>query len=193
LGSSLGNFNVSDAAAFLAKFTGLLGPSDMMIIGLDACDDPVKVYNAYNDSAGITRQFYENGLVNANKILGDEAFRSGEWEVVTEYDDENGCHQAFYVPRTDVTVNGVRIKKGERFIFEEAFKYSPGKREKLWHDAGLIEGAEFSSSSGDYRKYCWLFPFSAGSYCSRARSSYATFGCSPSPNVAFSVRRQSYS
>jgi uncharacterized SAM-dependent methyltransferase len=163
LGSSLGNFNVSDAAAFLAKFTGLLGPSDMMIIGLDACEDPVKVYNAYNDSAGITQKFYENGLVNANKILGDDAFRSGEWEVVTEYDEESGCHQAFYVPRKDVTINGVRINKGERFIFEEAFKYSPAKREKLWHDAGLIEGAEFSSSSGDYRKYCRLIPFTADS------------------------------
>ncbi|CEL04617.1 hypothetical protein ASPCAL05745 [Aspergillus calidoustus] len=177
LGSSLGNFNVSDAAAFLAKFTGLLGPSDMMIIGLDACDDPVKVYNAYNDSAGITRQFYENGLVNANKILGDDAFRSGEWEVVTEYDDENGCHQAFYVPRTDVTVNGVRIKKGERFIFEEAFKYSPGKREKLWHDAGLIEGAEFSSSSGDYHLHM------LHSAALRLPTSPSQFAASPIPSL----------
>ncbi|KAL3460853.1 hypothetical protein BJX64DRAFT_289981 [Aspergillus heterothallicus] len=150
MGSSLGNFNSSDAAAFLAQFTRILGPSDMMIIGLDACEDPAKVYKAYNDSAGVTRQFYENGLTNANKVLGAEVFRSGEWEVVTEYDDIEGCHQAFYVPRKDVTVNGVQIKKGERLVFEEAFKYSPARREKLWHDAGLIEGAEFSSSSDDY-------------------------------------------
>ncbi|KAL2843896.1 hypothetical protein BJY01DRAFT_191637 [Aspergillus pseudoustus] len=150
MGSSLGNFSSPDAAAFLARFTTLLGPSDMMVIGLDACEDPVKVYKAYNDSAGITRKFYENGLANANKVLGYEAFRSHEWEVVTEYDDIEGCHQAFYVPRKDVTINGLLVKQGERLIFEEAFKYSPAKREKLWNNAGLIEGAEFSSSSGDY-------------------------------------------
>ncbi|KAL2817132.1 C-type lectin protein [Aspergillus granulosus] len=150
MGSSLGNFNASDGAAFLARFTELLGPSDMMIIGLDACEDSAKVYKAYNDSAGVTRKFYENGLANANQVLGGEVFRSGEWEVLTEYDDIEGCHKAFYVPTKDVTIDGVHIKQGERLIFEEAYKYSPAKREKLWHDAGLIEGAKFSSSSGDY-------------------------------------------
>ncbi|KAI9374611.1 C-type lectin protein [Aspergillus egyptiacus] len=150
MGSSLGNFSPSDAASFLSRFAKLLGPSDMMVIGLDACDDPVKVFNAYNDSAGITRKFYENGLVNANSLFEHEVFRPDEWQVVTEYDAVDGRHQAFYVPKKDLTINGVLLKKGERIIFEEAFKYSPESREQLWHDAGLIEAVEFGSSSEDY-------------------------------------------
>ncbi|KAL2818181.1 hypothetical protein BDW59DRAFT_175252 [Aspergillus cavernicola] len=150
MGSSLGNFSPSGAASFLAGFASLLKPSDMMVIGLDACDDPVKVYNAYNDSAGITRKFYENGLVHANRAFGSEVFRPDEWEIVTEYDAVDGRHQAFYVPKKDVIINDIFLKKGEKLIFEEAFKYSPKGREQLWHDAGLLEAAEFGSSTQDY-------------------------------------------
>ncbi|KAL4920713.1 C-type lectin protein [Aspergillus aurantiobrunneus] len=150
MGSSLGNFSPSDAAAFLARFAKLLGPSDLMVIGLDACGDPVRVYNAYNDAAGITRKFYENGLVHANRALGREVFRLDEWEVVTEYDSVGGQHQAFYVPRRDLALDNVPLKKGEKIIFEEAYKYSSQARERLWHDAGLLEAAEFGSSSDDY-------------------------------------------
>ncbi|KAL4873974.1 hypothetical protein BDV12DRAFT_158831 [Aspergillus spectabilis] len=150
MGSSIGNFSPPDAAAFLARFAKLLRPEDMVVIGLDACEDAVKVYNAYNDSAGITQKFYENGLVHANRAFGREVFRPDEWEVVTEYDAVDGRHQAFYVPRKDVMIENAHLKKGERIIFEDAFKYGPGGREKLWHEAGLLEAAEFASSSDDY-------------------------------------------
>ncbi|RDW74477.1 DUF323 domain protein [Aspergillus mulundensis] len=150
MGSSLGNFSPPEAAAFLAGFAKLMKPSDMMVIGLDACEDPQRVYKAYNDSAGITRKFYENGLVNANKTFGREVFRPEEWEIVTEYDEVDGRHQAFYAPTKNLTICNVHLKRGERIIFEEAFKYGSERREKLWREAGLLEAAEFDSSSGDY-------------------------------------------
>ncbi|KAL4884303.1 C-type lectin protein [Aspergillus karnatakaensis] len=150
MGSSIGNFSPSDAAAFLGRFAKLLGPDDLIVIGLDACEDATKVYNAYNDSAGTTQKFYENGLVHANKAFGREVFRRDEWEVVTEYDKTDGRHQAFYVPKKDLNIEGAHLKKGERIIFEDAHKYGPAGRQKLWHDAGLLEVAEFGSSSDDY-------------------------------------------
>ncbi|KAL5332431.1 C-type lectin protein [Aspergillus crustosus] len=150
MGSSIGNFSPPDAAAFLARFAKLLGPDDMLVIGLDACEDSSKVYNAYNDSKGITRKFYENGLVHANRALGREVFRPNEWEVVTDYNAADGRHQAFYVPRMDLTIEDAHLKKGERIAFEDAYKYSPDNRDKLWHDAGLLEAGEFASSSDDY-------------------------------------------
>jgi uncharacterized SAM-dependent methyltransferase len=128
-------------------------PSDLMIIGLDGCKDPQKVYRAYNDSEGITRRFYENGLVHANGVLGHEAFKPNEWEIVTDFDSVTGRHQAFYSPTQDVTVNGVSLPKGERLVFEEATKYGPEERDQLWRAAGLIQGAELANSSDDYRKW----------------------------------------
>ncbi|KAE8370028.1 Aldehyde/histidinol dehydrogenase [Aspergillus caelatus] len=150
MGSSLGNFDRPGAAKFLSQYASLLGPSDMMIIGLDGCKDPGKVYRAYNDSKGVTRQFYENGLVHANVVLGYEAFKPDEWEVVTDYDTMEGRHWAAYSPKKDVTINGVLLQKGEKLYFEEAYKYGPEERDQLWHDAKLIQTAEVGSGSDDY-------------------------------------------
>ena len=122
-----------------------------MVLGLDSCTDPDKVYKAYNDSKGITRQFYENGLYHANTVLGYEAFKPSDWDVVTDYDPVGGRHQAFYVPNRDVTINGVLLPKGEKLLFEDAYKYDATQCQQLWHDAGLIQGAEFGNDSGEYR------------------------------------------
>ncbi|KKK26388.1 hypothetical protein ARAM_006780 [Aspergillus rambellii] len=157
LGSSLGNFSPSDAAEFLARYSRLLDPSDMMVVGLDACEDSVKVYNAYNDSEGITQKFYQNGLAHANTIFGYEAFKPNEWEVVTKYDAVQGTHQAFYASKKDVTIDHVVIPKGEKLIFEEAFKYGATARKNLWRDAGFIEAAEFGNSSEEYHIHL-LYP-----------------------------------
>jgi EasF-like predicted methyltransferase len=48
LGSSIGNFQRKEAAAFLKGFADVLQPSDRLLIGIDSCTDPAKVYHAYN-------------------------------------------------------------------------------------------------------------------------------------------------
>ncbi|KAJ5943333.1 hypothetical protein N7516_003501 [Penicillium verrucosum] len=150
MGSSMGNFSPPGAAEFLGGFSKLLGPSDSMLIGLDACKNPEKVFKAYNDTKGITRQFYENGLLHANRVLGFEAFKADEWEILTEYDATEGRHQAFYVPRVDVVINGINIPKGEKLIFEEAWKYGRDERDELWRNANLISQVEFGNLTDDY-------------------------------------------
>lgn len=152
LGSSIGNFNRADAAQFLAGFSETLSSTDSMLIGLDACKDPDKVFKAYNDSEGVTHQFYTNGLVRANSILGSEAFRVEDWDAFGAYDEVNGCHQAFYSPRKDVEINGVTLKKGERILFEQSFKYDYQESLDLWQQAGLSPTTLFGNSTDEYRK-----------------------------------------
>lgn len=43
LGSSIGNFDRTEASAFLKSFVAVLQDGDSMLIGLDACNDPAKV------------------------------------------------------------------------------------------------------------------------------------------------------
>ncbi|RAL14979.1 DUF323 domain protein [Aspergillus homomorphus CBS 101889] len=150
MGSSIGNFDRSAAAGFLGQFARLLGPDDLMIIGLDACNDPDKVFRAYNDSKGVTRRFYENGLVHANAVLGFEAFKPEDWDVVTDYNVAEGTHRAFYAPKRDVEILGTFLRAGEKLIFEEAYKYDVRQREQLWHDAGLIHKVEYGNEAGEY-------------------------------------------
>ncbi|KAL6901421.1 C-type lectin protein [Trichoderma evansii] len=146
LGSSIGNFNREEAADFLKSFAEELQPADLMIVGVDSCQNPDKVYHAYNDSKGITHQFVLNGLAHANEILGDEVFNVEDWNVTGEYvyDIDGGRHQAFVSPLEISSVLGHIIKPHERIKIEQSFKYSELGIEKLWKTAGLDEITKWS-------------------------------------------------
>jgi EasF-like predicted methyltransferase len=152
MGSSIGNFTRREAADFLRGFSKVLGPSDSMLIGLDSCKDPDKVFKAYNDSKGITRKFYLNGLSHANSILGFEAFKPEDWDVIGMYNEASGCHEAYYSPQKDISLDGLLLKKGEKILFEQAFKYGSEEFETLWHGADLIPTSSFGNTLGDYCK-----------------------------------------
>ncbi|KAL3427396.1 Ergothioneine biosynthesis protein 1-like protein 1 [Phlyctema vagabunda] len=152
LGSSIGNFHRHEAPAFLRSFADALQSSDSLLIGLDACSDPAKVYHAYNDNKGITHKFVLNGLVHANRILGEDAFNVDDWEIIGEYvyDKHAGRHQAFYSPIHDVKIRDIHIAAGERIQVEQSLKYSPSQANQLWEAAGLTEVNRWSASRDPY-------------------------------------------
>lgn len=151
MGSSLGNFPRAAAADFLGSWSKVLKPSDFLLIGLDACKSPERVFKAYNDSEGVTRKFYENGLLHANAVMGYEAFKPGEWEILTEYDEHEGRHQARYSPMVNVTIKDTTIRKGDKLLLEEAYKYDQNERDELYRASRLISQVEFGNSDNNYR------------------------------------------
>ena len=69
-GSTIGNFEPHEAAAFLRNAANILGPGATLIVGADLIK-PVEVLNAaYNDAAGVTAKFNLNLLVRINRELG---------------------------------------------------------------------------------------------------------------------------
>ncbi|KAL7274068.1 hypothetical protein RUND412_003052 [Rhizina undulata] len=158
LGSSIGNFDREGAADFIQNFTRdalAPGSKDCMLIGVDGCKDMEKVYTAYNDPHGVTERFILEGLWNANKILGGEYFKHGDWEYVGEWNGTLGRHQAFYEARREIIfegseLKGVVVKKGERMQVEYSTKFDAGEARALWAEAGLIEGAQWANDQGDY-------------------------------------------
>ncbi|KAI1196192.1 DUF323 domain protein [Nemania serpens] len=150
MGSSIGNFSPSDAASFLRGFTDVLRPQDSLLIGVDSCTNPSKIYHAYNE--GITHEFILNGLRHANDILGEPVFRLEDWKVIGEYvyDHEGGRHRAFYSPVRDTVVMGEVIKAHERIQVEQSFKYSKGACDRLWKSAGVLEKGRWMTDDGDY-------------------------------------------
>lgn len=150
LGSSLGNFKRHEAAPFLAEFGHAMKPGDTMLIGIDSCKDPDRVYHAYNDKANVTHEFILNGLKHANRLMERESFKLEEWEVIGEYDEEAGRHHAFVAPLKDVVIEDVKIPKGERIRIEESYKYSREEILELWEGAGLVENTVWSNARGDY-------------------------------------------
>lgn len=150
LGSSIGNFNRDEASDFLAQFVSVLGPRDALIIAVDGCQDAQKVHLAYNDPKGVTDKFTLNGLSHANDLLGYTAFVVGDWEAIGEYDGVAGRHKAYVSPKQDCTIEGVRLRKGERVHIETSYKYDETQATKLWRNAGLVEDAKWTNDEGFY-------------------------------------------
>lgn len=153
IGSSIGNFNRADAAKFLLGFSKTLRPSDTIIIGLDATSEPERIFRAYNDSQGVTEQFYRNGLKHMNKLFGYVVFKENEWRVQGEYVAEENQHRASYVALQDVSIDGVEIKKGSKLQFEQANKFRDEQSDEIWRNASLIPKAVYTNSDGTHRKY----------------------------------------
>ena len=160
LGSSIGNFNRDEAANFLKRVALSLRASDTMLIGVDGCQDARKIYHAYNDREGKTHEFILNGLTHANKLLGKKMFHLEDWEVIGEYDEIVGRHQAFVVPKKDLQFDNIYFAAGERIRIEESYKYSALEVERLWENAGFTSGATFADQMGQYRELPHAFPFS---------------------------------
>lgn len=152
MGSSIGNFTRDEAPKFLEGFASALMPGDTLLIGIDACKDPEKVYHAYNDREGLTHRFLKNGLKHANRLLGSKQFDLNHWSGNGEYEIATGRHHAFMTPDIDVTIDGILIRKGERVWIEESNKWSSDETAWLWDAAGLAEGAKWCNSTGDYGK-----------------------------------------
>ena len=89
LGSSLGNFAHDSAVAFLRSLPLRHGSGDTLLLGLDHNNGKEKIEVAYNDPAGITRDFIMNGLNSAGRILGNESlFEVDKWEYAAWYNED---------------------------------------------------------------------------------------------------------
>jgi EasF-like predicted methyltransferase len=154
MGSSIGNFTKASASAFLGALSAALQPGDRLLIGIDACRDPRKVFHAYNDADGVTHRFILNGLKHANQLLGREEFDIANWRVIGEYryDAAGGRHVAFVTPRRDVTIDGILVRKDEKIQIEESNKFSSDEANQLFGQAGLLQGVKWTNETGDYCK-----------------------------------------
>ncbi|KAF2179994.1 hypothetical protein K469DRAFT_593538 [Zopfia rhizophila CBS 207.26] len=151
LGSSLGNFKRHEVPPFLTLFRDALQPGDTMLIGIDSCKDPDRVFRAYNDKENVTHDFILNGLEHANHVLEKgRTFNLEDWKAIGEYDIEAGRHHAFVSPLKDVVIDGVPIPEGERIRIEESYKYSQEEIGRLWKQTGLVENTAWNNSKGDY-------------------------------------------
>jgi len=70
LGSTIGNFDSSDATALLRRVRAAMQPGDLFLLGADLHKDPARIEKAYNDPRGVTAEFNRNVLRVLNRELG---------------------------------------------------------------------------------------------------------------------------
>jgi L-histidine N-alpha-methyltransferase len=66
-GSTLGNFEPSEARAFLARLRVLAGDRGMLVLGTDSNQDASSLVRAYDDRDGVTAAFDLNVLAHVNR------------------------------------------------------------------------------------------------------------------------------
>jgi dimethylhistidine N-methyltransferase len=128
-GSTIGNLEPHDAAAFLRHAGELLGHSALLIIGVDLVKDAGILNAAYNDAAGVTEAFNLNLLTRMNRELAAD-FRRESFEHHAFYNRERRrieMHLAS-LKRQKVRVAGqvIDFRAGDTIHTENSYKYTPG-------------------------------------------------------------------
>lgn len=72
LGSTIGNFNPEETDDFLARLARCLRPEDRVLLGVDLVKPVEELEAAYNDAAGVSRDFTRNLFRRMNQELGTE-------------------------------------------------------------------------------------------------------------------------
>jgi dimethylhistidine N-methyltransferase len=115
-GSTIGNFEPHDGAAFLRHAGKMLGRGSILIIGLDLVKDAAILNAAYDDAAGVTAKFNLNLLTRINRELG------GNFDLATF------CHQAFYnVERRRVEMHLASCKRQKVRVAGRSFDFRAGE------------------------------------------------------------------
>jgi dimethylhistidine N-methyltransferase len=151
-GSTIGNFEPHEAAAFLRNAAKILGPGATLIVGVDLIK-PAEVLNAaYNDKAGVTAQFNLNLLTRINRELGG-TFNLDSFEHHAFFNRERNrieMHLAS-LKRQKVKVAGecFDFRAGETIHTESSYKYSVESLGALARGVGWMPAAAWT----DPRKY----------------------------------------
>jgi dimethylhistidine N-methyltransferase len=126
-GSTIGNFEPQEAAAFLRTARESLGRGAQMIIGVDLEKDERVLYNAYNDSAGVTARFNLNVLVRINRELGGN-FDLCAFTHRSVYNRDRHRIEMHLISRKAQSVrilgNNFSFRPGESIHTENSYKYS---------------------------------------------------------------------
>ena len=150
-GSTIGNFDPHEAAAFLRHAGRMLGKGALLVIGVDLVKDARLLHAAYNDAAGVTAKFNLNLLARMRRELG------------AEIDPEGFVHKALFNAgrsriemhlvsrrRQKVWVCGraIEFRAGESIHTENSYKYTVESFGALARGAGWQPLAAWSDADG---------------------------------------------
>jgi L-histidine Nalpha-methyltransferase len=142
LGSTIGNLDGLQRAAFLDQLASSLKPGDFFLVGVDLVKDAAVIDAAYNDSAGITADFNLNILSVLNRRL-DGDFDLGRFTHVARYDEEDEriemwlrstCDQRVRLAAVDLEIT---FAEGELLHTEISCKFRKEGLEQELSEAGL--------------------------------------------------------
>ena len=139
-GSTIGNFDPMPARHFLEHVANLCGSDGALLTGVDLKKDPAVLYDAYNDSEGVTAAFNLNLLERINRELGCD-FQLDAFEHYAFYNPRESRVEMHIISRKSqaVHVDGETISftAGESIWTESSYKYNLDEFEQIAAVAGF--------------------------------------------------------
>ena len=139
-GSTIGNFHLDEAEAFLKHVAEVVRTGGGLLIGVDLQKDIATMEAAYNDAGGVTAEFNYNLLDRMNRELGANFQRDGFLFRAT-WNQEHGRIESHLISRRDQTVTigeeEIRFVEGETIWTECSYKYTLERFSELAARAGF--------------------------------------------------------
>lgn len=142
LGSNVGNFDPSEARAFLASVRRAMEPGDALLLGADLVKPERDLILAYDDPLGVTAAFNKNILRRLNDELGAE-FDLDAWAHLAEWNRAASRVEMHLVSKRRQTVRiaaaeaSFAFEEGERIWTESSHKYRAEGLDEMGARAGL--------------------------------------------------------
>jgi len=160
LGSNIGNLNEKESVLFYSKLNDVLNPGDAVLTGFDRVKNPETILAAYNDKAGVTREFNLNLLKRINRELGAD-FDLNYWSHLPQYSTEKKSALSYLVSEIDQEVSvalagkSFQFKRGERIHTEMSRKFTLHDIETLASESGFTVSANFHSEGDAFTNSLW--------------------------------------
>lgn len=157
-GSSVGNFEPAEAVAFLGRCRMLAGPGGVVLVGVDLPKDRETLERAYDDRAGVTRQFNLNLLVRMQRELAARLELDAFEHRAVWQEGHSRIEMRLVATRaTTVEVGGraYPFARGEHLVTEHCYKHGVEPFRELARQAGLRPGRVWHDPPGRMSMH-WL-------------------------------------
>lgn len=160
LGSTIGNFDRSEATAFLQSLREVMLPEDSLLLGADMVKRTSQMLAAYNDPTGVSSAFTLNLLGRVNRELGGnfdltqfrhEAFYNENEQRIEIY-ARALARQSVHIGYLDLDIE---IEEGEPILTEYSHKYTMQDLRSLACATGFEETAAWVDLEWPFAECLW--------------------------------------
>jgi len=161
LGSNIGNMPPDKAERFCYQLRTNLWAGDMAIIGFDLKKNPKTILDAYNDQAGITKNFNLNLLDRINREL-DADFVRDNFEHYPTYDPESGACKSYLISLTDQQVHirslnkTISFQQNEYVFMEISQKFTVQQTRDMGISTGFIPASNLFDKKDWFTDAVWI-------------------------------------
>jgi dimethylhistidine N-methyltransferase len=146
LGSTIGNFDRDDAAAFVRDVRAALRPGDAFLLAADLVKPAAQLVLAYDDPTGVTAAFDRNVLARINRELGGDldlrAFRhEARWNAAERRIEMHLVATRPVVARIAAAGIVLRMERGQSIWTESSHKWTEPELIELGVAAGFAHVA----------------------------------------------------